>query len=288
MAMSRGPAPDWLGFWFDTQCSGAKFYVCQATTTSAPAPTPALSPPPSPPPPPPPTPPRCVARGVTWCTDSTGQGGNCFDHGSCSLDAARLLPDPTGIAIGRAVCQPPPQVSPPSPPAATCEAVPGYTIHPNLVKADGGGNLQSFRTLPGEPLALSTCVSTCNSNSNCMGFLRFINPGGAFCNLFGFLSTPVQCSASQFPTNLYFKESVSLAPTCGPSLPCPSSMPSPVSANMRPCNDPNTWTCPPFFSECITRYSNLPSDPPNVSNCNRVRNYMISSGRISGEQCQCA
>lgn len=177
MAMSRGPAPDWLGFWFDTQCSGAKFFVCQMAPSSPPPP--ALSPPPSLPSPPPPTPPRCLVRGVTWCTDSTGQGGNCCDHGSCSLDAARLLPDPQGIATRRAVCQPSP--SSPSPPS-----------------------------------------------------------------------------------------------------------PTPVSANMRPCNDPNTWTCPPLFSECITRYSNGPNDPPNVSNCNRVRNYMISSARISGEQCPCA
>ena len=96
--------------------------------------------------------------------------------------------------------------------AAICEDVPGYTYHEKVNKEFGGGNLQS---LTSNVLAGSVCLSTCNSNTNCMGFTRFSSPTGSYCNLFGYLPTPVKCTTTTW-ANVYIKNTVTLDASCGP------------------------------------------------------------------------
>jgi len=99
--------------------------------------------------------PPCEVRGFAWCTDATGAGGNCCAHYSCSLEMARTLPDPDGIATGRPSCyySPPPSAPPPPPPPAPCD---GRGVHWCTDNSGEGGNccaqghcsLDQIRTLP--------------------------------------------------------------------------------------------------------------------------------------------
>lgn len=110
--------------------------------------------------------PPCEVRGFAWCTDATGAGGNCCAHYSCSLEMARTLPDPDGIATGRPSCYyspppssppppppPPPPLPPPPPPPAPCD---GRGVHWCTDNSGEGGNccaqghcsLDQIRTLP--------------------------------------------------------------------------------------------------------------------------------------------
>jgi len=116
--------------------------------------------------------------------------------------------------------------------AAICEDVPGYTYHEKVNKEFGGGNLQS---LTSNVLAGSVCLSTCNSNTNCMGFTRFSSPTGSYCNLFGYLPTPVKCTTTTW-ANVYIKNTVTLDASCGPAKTCAAAAPPSAPTVYRDCD----------------------------------------------------
>ena len=47
---------------------------------------------------------KAVCRGLAWCTNAAGEGGNCCCDYANDLDVARTLPDPDNYASQRPVC----------------------------------------------------------------------------------------------------------------------------------------------------------------------------------------
>ena len=45
-----------------------------------------------------------LQRGLEWCSNAAGEGGNCCKDYDMDLDKVRRLPDPQGYASGRPIC----------------------------------------------------------------------------------------------------------------------------------------------------------------------------------------